>query len=68
MAALKTQPTDADVNNFIKEFANTEQKQADSFALVKLMQEVTGCSPVMWGPPVYTSKNWPTLIRKCWCA
>jgi hypothetical protein len=50
MAELKTRQTDADVFEFIKTFANTEQKREDSLALVKLMQEVTGYPPKMWGP------------------
>jgi len=52
MAALKTQPTDADVREFINDFANTEQKKKDSFELLELMEEVTGCPPVMWGPSI----------------
>ncbi len=52
MAELKTRQTDADVNEFIKSFANTEQKREDSFELVKLMQEVTGHPPKMWGASI----------------
>lgn len=50
MAELKTKVHDGDVNEFIDTFANTEQKKADSFELVKLMEKVTGCPPKMWGP------------------
>lgn len=50
MAALKTKQTDENVEEFIRSFANTEQKIQDSFQLVKLMQKVTGCPPKMWGP------------------
>ncbi len=52
MAAIKTRPTDADVREFINDFANTEQKKKDSFELLELMEEVTGCPPVMWGPSI----------------
>ncbi|MBM4236257.1 MAG: DUF1801 domain-containing protein [Firmicutes bacterium] len=52
MAEIKTRQTDADVNEFIKTFANTEQKREDSFELVKLMQEVTGHPPKMWGASI----------------
>lgn len=52
MAAIKTRPTDADVHEFINEFANTEQKKKDSFELLKLMEEVTGCTPKVWGPSI----------------
>jgi hypothetical protein len=52
MAELKTKQTDADVFEFIDSFANTEQKKLDSYELVKLMQEVTGFEPRMWGPSI----------------
>ena len=52
MAELKTKQHDADVFEFINTFANTEQKREDSFELVKLMQEVTGQPPKMWGPSI----------------
>lgn len=52
MAKLKTRQHDADVFEFINEFANTEQKRKDSYELVKLMQEVTGQPPKMWGPSI----------------
>jgi hypothetical protein len=52
MAEIKTKQHDADVFEFIKSFADTEQKRADSFELVKLMQEVTGYPPMMWGPSI----------------
>ena len=52
MAEPKTKQTDADVNEFIMTFADTEQKQKDSFELVKLMQKVTGHEPKMWGPSI----------------
>ena len=50
MAELKTKQHDADVFEFIKTFANSEQKCEDSLELVKLMQEFTGYPPKMWGP------------------
>lgn len=52
MAELKTKQTTADVHEFINTFANTEQKRADSFELLKLMQDFTGCEPKMWGPTI----------------
>jgi len=52
MAELKTKQTDADVNEFINSFANTGQKRKDSFELVKLMSELTGAEPRMWGPSI----------------
>lgn len=52
MAEIKTKQTTADVYEFIDSFANTEQKKADSRELIKLMTEVTGCEPKMWGPSI----------------
>jgi hypothetical protein len=50
MAELKTKVTDGNVLEFIQGFANTEQKKADSLALLTLMQELSGFEPKMWGP------------------
>ena len=50
MAEIKTKVTDANVNDFIQEFADSEQKREDSFQLIKIMKEETGCEPKMWGP------------------
>jgi hypothetical protein len=52
VAEPKTKQTNADVNEFIMSFAETEQKQKDSFELVKLMQDITGHEPKMWGPSI----------------
>jgi hypothetical protein len=52
MAELKTKQTDEDVLAFIDSFASTEQKKSDSYALLKIMEEVSGCSPKMWGPSI----------------
>lgn len=52
MAELKTKQHDGDVFAFINSYANSEQKRADSFELVKLMQEFTGFPPKMWGPSI----------------
>ena len=50
MTALKTQPTQTKVAEFIRTFADSEQKQKDSFELIEIMREITGCEPQMWGP------------------
>ncbi|MGD9993660.1 MAG: DUF1801 domain-containing protein [Salinivirgaceae bacterium] len=52
MAELKTKPNDADVREFIKAFADTDQKKEDSFELLKLMQDLTGFEPKMWGASI----------------
>ena len=50
MAALKTQPTQTNVAEFIRTFADSEQKQKDSFELIEIMRKATGYEPQMWGP------------------
>jgi hypothetical protein len=52
MAELNTKENDADVYEFINAFANTEQKKQDSEEIVKLMQEVSGFEPKMWGESI----------------
>ncbi len=52
MAELKTKQTKASVSEFIKAFADSEQKRQDSFELLKLMQDFTGHKPKMWGPSI----------------
>lgn len=52
MSEIKTKQTEADVYQFIRDFADTEQKRRDSFELIKLMRDVTGKEPKMWGPSI----------------
>lgn len=52
MAEIKTKQHDASVNDFIMSFAETEQKQQDSFELLQLMQDFTGFEPKMWGSSI----------------
>lgn len=52
MAELKTKQNTANVSDFINSFADTEQKRSDSFELIKLMRDVTGCEPLMWGSSI----------------
>jgi hypothetical protein len=52
MAELKTKKNDADVHEFIDSFANTEQKKQDSYEIIKLMKEVSGFEPKMWGESI----------------
>jgi hypothetical protein len=52
MAELKTKQHEGDVLLFIKDFANTEQKQEDSFKLIKIMENLTGCPAKMWGSSI----------------
>ena len=51
MAQLKTQPN----NQSVEAYLNTiepQQKQEDCFAILKLMQEVTGETPQLWGDSI----------------
>jgi len=49
MAELKTKQHDGDVLSFIKDFANTEQKQEDSIMLIEIMEKLSGHPAKMWG-------------------
>lgn len=48
MAALKTQPNDGNVLDFINS-VESEQKKKDSLRVLEIMQEITGAEPQMWG-------------------
>ena len=52
MAEIKTKQTNANVEDFINTFANTEQKRKEGFELLKIMQDFTGYEPKMWGPSI----------------
>jgi len=52
MAELKTKQNNADINEFVNSFADTEEKRKDSFELIKLMREFTGHEPKMWGSSI----------------
>lgn len=51
MAELKTQPTKQSPRAFLKTI-EPEEKKKDSFALLKIFEEVTGEKPVMWGTSI----------------
>lgn len=52
MAKNKTTTTDADVQQFIDGFADTDQKKKDSYALLSLMEKTSGYPPKMWAPSI----------------
>lgn len=54
----KTTYTSVDVHEFIHSYVSTEQKKADSFELIKIMQEITGEEPKMWGPSIIGFGNY----------
>ena len=51
-AKNKTIQTEINVIDFINSYVDKEQKRTDSFKLIKLMSEWTGCEPKMWGPTI----------------
>ena len=51
MAELKTQKTNASVNEFLNAISD-ERKREDSFKIMQLMKEITGEEPSMWGPSI----------------
>ncbi len=51
MAAAKTMPTYASVEDYLNSVPD-EAKRQDSFALLELMEEVTGEKAVMWGDSI----------------
>lgn len=58
MAKTKTTYTGQDVTDFINSFVDNEQKKADSFRLIELMQEWSGAEPKMWGPSIIGFGNY----------
>ena len=57
MAAAKTVPTDASVEDYLNSVPD-EAKRQDSFALLELMEEVTGEKAVMWGDSIVGFGNY----------
>ena len=51
MAEPKTKPTTESVKEFINKIAD-EERRADCFAVAKIMEEITGEKPKMWGPSI----------------
>ena len=51
MAEMKTKPTDASVEKFINQISD-ETRREDCFTVAKMMEEITGEKPKMWGPSI----------------
>jgi len=51
MAELKTKLNDASVEAFLNSVEN-EKRRTDGFAVLKMMQEITGEAPKMWGASI----------------
>jgi len=58
MAKTKTTFTGQDVMDFVNQYVDNEQKKADSFRLIGLMQEWSDCEPKMWGPTIIGFGNY----------
>ena len=51
MAELKTKPTNASVEKFFNQITD-EVRREDCFKVAKMMEEITGEKPKMWGPSI----------------
>src|SRR5215467_5737792 len=51
MAEAKTKATNESVNDFLNKIPD-EERRADCFQVAKIMEEVTGEKPKMWGPSI----------------
>ena len=51
MAEVKTKPTQASVKEFLNQIPEKERRE-DCFAIAKMMEEITGAKPKMWGPSI----------------
>jgi hypothetical protein len=51
MAEPKTKPTKASVEKFLNQIPD-ETKREDSFQIARMMQEITGKEPKMWGSSI----------------
>ena len=51
MSDNKTQPTETDVRGFL-EAVEHPTRRADGLRLAEIFREVTGYTPVMWGPSI----------------
>jgi len=58
MAKTKTTYTGESVIDFIDIYVDKEQKKADSFRLIELLQEWSGFEPKMWGPTIIGFGNY----------
>lgn len=51
MAEAKTKPTNESVKDFLNRIPEAERRE-DCFAIAKMMEEITGEKPKMWGPSI----------------
>lgn len=58
MAKTKTTYTDINITDFVNTYVDNDQKKADSFRLIELMQEWSGEAAKMWGPTIIGFGNY----------
>jgi len=51
VAAAKTKPTKESVAGFLNKISDAERRE-DCFAIEKIMEEITGAKPQMWGSSI----------------
>lgn len=51
MAKAKTKPTKASVTQFLNKIPDATRRE-DCFAIARMMEEITGNKPLMWGPSI----------------
>jgi uncharacterized protein DUF1801 len=57
VAEAKTKPTKASVTQFLNKIPDAARRE-DCFAIVKMMEEITGDKPRMWGPSIVGFGSW----------
>ena len=57
MAEAKTRPTKVKVADFLNKVSNAERRE-DCFVVAKIMEEITGEKPQMWGPSIVGFGTW----------
>lgn len=57
MAEAKTKPTKASVTQFLNKIPDAARRE-DCFAIAKMMEEITGSKPQMWGPSIVGFGTW----------
>jgi hypothetical protein len=57
VAEAKTKPTKASVTQFLNKIPDAARRE-DCFAIAKMMEEITGSKPQMWGPSIVGFGAW----------
>ena len=57
MAEAKTRPTKVKVTDFLNKVPDATRRE-DCFAVAKMMEEITGEKPQMWGPSIVGFGTW----------